>query len=155
MRGWARAEDHAIMLPPAGAQSQAPPTILIVDDEPLLAEFLVSIAQEAGWSAEPATSAGDFEAKIEQFRPDTLVLDLAMPGRDGVELVRQLAANNFAGSLIIVSACDHAVVESSAMLAREHGLTVAGYLQKPVAAADLASLLDEARANLASKFSPR
>lgn len=93
-----------------------------------------------------ANSAEEFETKLAIFRPAVVALDLAMPGRDGVELVRYLASHGFSGSLIIVSACDQPIVETSANLAREQGLNVAGYLQKPVAADAFTSLLGQAAA---------
>ena len=147
MRRNTQADDRATMLPPIGARQNSTPSLLIVDDEPLLAEFLASIAEELGWTAELAITASEFEAKFDQLQPDALALDLAMPGRDGVELLRQLAANGFSGGLIIVSACDGPIVESSAMLAREHGLSVLGYLQKPVTISDFAALLEKAKPN--------
>lgn len=117
------------------------PTLLIVDDEPLTAEYLASVAADAGWTVDLAFTASDFEAKVGTDDPDVIALDLAMPGRDGVELLRFLSSTGFLGNLIIVSACDEAVVETSAMLAREHGLAVVGYLQKPITAEGFASLL--------------
>ena len=118
------------------------PTLLIVDDEPLMAEYLASVAEEAGWTVDLASTAIEFERKV-GGEPDMIALDLAMPGRDGVELIRFLSTAGYLGNLIIVSACDEAVVETSAMLAREHGLALAGYLQKPISPQDLASLLEQ------------
>ena len=113
-------------------RSRPRPTLLIVDDQPLMAEYMASVAEEAGWSVDLALTAAEFEAKVKSGAPDMIALDLAMPGRDGVELLRYLSAHNYSGSLIIVSACDEAIVETSANLARQHGLAVTGYLQKPI-----------------------
>lgn len=119
------------------------PRLLIVDDEPLMAEYIASIAEEAGWTVEIAATAAEFEARYEHDEPDMIALDLAMPGRDGVELLRYLSSSRYLGNLIIVSACDAAVVETSAMLALEHGLALTGYLQKPVRADEFAALLSQ------------
>jgi CheY-like chemotaxis protein len=126
------------------------PRLLIVDDEPLMAEYMASVADEAGWTVDLALTPAEFEAKIRADAPDMLVLDLAMPGRDGIELLRYLAENHYLGNLIIASACDGAIVETSAMLAREHGLALTGYLQKPIAAEDLTALLEQAVAMVPS-----
>ena len=128
---------------PASLPPRPRPTLLIVDDEPLMAEYLASVAEEAGWTVDLAVTAAEFETKVRTGEPDMIALDLAMPGRDGVELIRYLSSTGYLGNLIIVSACDEAVVETSAMLAREHGLALAGYLQKPISAGDLASLLEQ------------
>lgn len=129
--------------PSAGLQRPTRPTLLIVDDEPLLAEYMGSIGEDAGWAVEIATSAAEFEAKLKSLQPDAVALDLAMPGRDGVELLRHLKSRGFAGRLIIVSACDRPIVETSANLAREHGLNVIGYIGKPIPAETFALLLGQ------------
>ena len=116
------------------ASAAARPMLLIVDDQPLMAEYMASVAEEAGWTVDLATNATEFEAKVIAEEPDMIAMDLAMPGRDGVELIRFLSANAYLGSLIVVSACDEAIVETSAKLAREQGLAVTGYLQKPITA---------------------
>mgnify|MGYP003578419064 CR=1 FL=1 len=119
------------------------PTLLIVDDQPLMAEYIASVAEDAGWRVELAANADEFETIVEAAEPDLIAMDLAMPGRDGVELLRYLSSINYLGNLVIVSACDQPVVETSATLAREHGLAVIGYLQKPVTADAFRSLLDQ------------
>jgi CheY-like chemotaxis protein len=127
-------------------ESGAKPALLIVDDQPLMAEFMASVAEEAGWSVDLALTAKEFEAKVKSGKPDMIALDLAMPGSDGVELLRYLSENLYAGSLIIVSACDESIVETSANLARQRGLAVTGYLQKPITAAAFTAHLDQALA---------
>ena len=124
--------------------SRRQPRLLIVDDEPLMAEYIASIAEDVGWSVELAATADEFEARVMADEPDMIALDLAMPGRDGVQLLRFLASTNYLGNLIIISACDAPIVETSAMLAREHGLALTGYLQKPVVAEEFAALLQQA-----------
>lgn len=137
-------------LGPVNLSKPGGPRLLIVDDEPLMAEYMASIAEEAGWTVDLALTTEEFEAMIQADEPDMVVLDLAMPGRDGVELLRYLSANHYLGNLIIASACDGAIVETSAMLAREHGLALTGYLQKPIAAEDLTLLLEQAVAMIPS-----
>ena len=128
---------------PIGAEARNGPTLLVVDDEPLIAEHAASVAEEAGWVVDLAITAAEFESKVKASTPDMIVLDLAMPGRDGVELLRFLSSSGYLGNLVIVSACDAAIVETSAMLAREQGLAVSGYLQKPVTAERFAALLEQ------------
>lgn len=135
---------------PFGQKMDVRPTLLIVDDQPLMAEFMASVAEQAGWYADLALTAAEFEAKVKSTKPDMIALDLAMPGRDGVELLRYLAANDYQGSLIIVSACDLAIVETSAKLAREHGLALTGYLQKPVSPESFTTHLELVAATMAA-----
>ena len=127
-----------------GSPMHRRPRLLIVDDEPLMAEYIASIAEDAGWLVDITARAEEFEARVVDDEPDMIAMDLAMPDRDGVQLLRFLASANYLGNLIIVSACDQPVVETSAKLAREHGLALTGYLQKPVRAEEFAALLEEA-----------
>lgn len=135
---------HSAIPGPVSLQSPSRPCLLIVDDEPLMAEYLASVAADLGWTVDLAFTASEFEAKVKAGELDMIALDLAMPGRDGVELLRYLSSTGFLGNLIIISACDEAVVETSAMLAREHGLAVTGYMQKPITAEGFESLLNQA-----------
>jgi DNA-binding response OmpR family regulator len=115
--------------------------VLIVDDQPLLCEFMVAAAQDAGWEAEAVVDATAPEQALNIDHPDLLVLDLNMPDRDGIELLRYLSRMGFRGKLLIVSGCDSAIIDSSGALAREHGLNLSGCLQKPVPASRFRAML--------------
>lgn len=124
------------------------PRLLLVDDEPALAEFIASAARECGF--EPILTAND-----EQFRerflgapPNMVALDLGMPGMDGVELLRFLAAEDFRSPVLIISGFDRRVLESAFRLGEALGLTMVGPLEKPVRLEALESLLTELKSTL-------
>lgn len=128
---------------PKGAElgARPPATLLIVDDQPIYAEYIASLAEDRGWNAIAASTNGEFKAQFGLACPQAVALDLDMPGDDGVELLRFLADRGYAGSVMIISACDESVVETSARLGREMGLNVTGYAQKPVTEERFAELL--------------
>ena len=119
-----------------------PATLLVVEDQPLLAEFMTVVAEDAGWTAVSATTADEFEREMEQQHPDAIALDLAMPDRDGIELLRYLVQQRFDGKLMIVSGCDAPVIEASGMLAQHHGLNMVGCYQKPLTAQAFTDILE-------------
>jgi len=119
-------------------------SLLIVDDQPLLAEYMATVAEDHGLNVEVACTASEFETKLENVRPDAVALDLAMPDRDGVELLRYLSKANYGGSILIISACELKVLETSVRLGRELGLNVVGSIQKPIKAGNIEDLLDRA-----------
>ena len=65
-------------------------TVLVVDDEPTIAEVVARYLERAGYGA---TIAADGPSALEQatlHRPDLVVLDLMIPGLDGLEVMRRL-----------------------------------------------------------------
>jgi len=75
-----------------GVPSLAGLRIMLVDDEPDAREIVATILGEAG--AEIATASGSRQAidLIEQWKPDLLISDIAMPGESGYDLIRKLRA---------------------------------------------------------------
>ena len=125
------------------------PRLLVVDDEPVLAGFVATAARESGY--DPVLTADDQEFR-EQFlanRPDMVVLDLGMPGMDGIELLRFLAEQSFQSPVLIISGFDRRVLESSFRLGEALGLTMVGPLGKPVRLEELEALLVELKPTLA------
>jgi DNA-binding response OmpR family regulator len=124
------------------------PRLLLIDDEPVLAEFLANAAVEAGF--EPAITSEDQQFRDEFLaqRPDLVALDLGMPGMDGVELLRFLADQDYRSPVLIVSGFDRRVLESAFRLGEALGLNMAGPLEKPVRLEALEAVLNELKAHL-------
>jgi DNA-binding response OmpR family regulator len=124
------------------------PRLLLIDDEPSLAEFLASAAAESGF--EPVMTGRDEEFR-EAFLdqpPDMVALDLGMPGMDGVELIRFLTDQQFRGPVLIVSGFDRRVLESAFRLGEALGLTMVGPVEKPVRFEVLEQMLSRLKATL-------
>ena len=124
------------------------PRLLLVDDEPALAEFVANAARECGF--EPILTSDDqqFQDEFAKDRPDAAVLDLGMPGMDGVELLRFLAAQEFRSPVLIISGFDRRVLDSAFRLGEALGLTMVGPLEKPVRLLKLENLLTELKTTL-------
>jgi DNA-binding response OmpR family regulator len=124
------------------------PRLLLIDDEPALADFLASAAEESGF--DPLITARDDEFR-EAFlanRPEMVALDLGMPGMDGVELLRFLAEQDYRAPVLIVSGFDRRVLESAFRLGEALGLTMVGPVEKPVRLEVLEEMLSRLRATL-------
>ena len=124
------------------------PRLLLIDDEPTLAKFLASAAQESGF--EPVVTEQDeqFRQAFLAERPDMVALDLGMPGMDGVELIRFLADQNYDAPVLIVSGFDRRVLESAIRLGEALGLTMVGPIEKPVRFEVLEETLSRLKATL-------
>jgi DNA-binding response OmpR family regulator len=64
--------------------------ILIVDDDPLLSRSLTYSLQNAGYKTEVAGSAEDALTLTEVYRPDVVLLDITLPGMDGLDALHAL-----------------------------------------------------------------
>src|SRR3989337_1126065 len=124
------------------------PRRLVVDDEPVLAGFVATAARESGY--DPVLTADDqeFRGQFIANRPDMVVLDLGMPGMDGIELLRFLAEHSFQSPVLIISGFERRVLESSFRLGEALGLTMVGPLGKPVRLEELEALLVELKPTL-------
>jgi two-component system sensor histidine kinase/response regulator len=67
--------------------------ILIVDDEPINIFFLEGILSEEGFEVITAKNGEEALAKVSQYCPDTILLDIMMPGMSGIEVLEKLMAN--------------------------------------------------------------
>ena len=79
------------------------PTIFLVDDDPGVLKALSRVLREDGWSVEAFASAEAFLARPDQKAEGCLVLDVTMPGLDGLELQRRLAAAGESMPIVFIS----------------------------------------------------
>jgi len=113
--------------------------VIIVDDEPPARERLRSMLAEAGGVDVAGEAGNGFEALqlVDQLSPDLLLLDVRMPGIDGLEVARQLATQPEPPAVIFTTAFDEYALqafESEAI----------AYLLKPIRAEKLRAALAKA-----------
>jgi DNA-binding response OmpR family regulator len=123
------------------------PRLLLIDDEPALADYLADAARTCGF--EPIVTARDneFRDAFLDLRPEMVALDLGMPV-DGVELTRFIADQGYRGPVLIVSGFDRRVLESAFRLGEALGLTMVGPVEKPIRLEVLEDLLGKLKATL-------
>ncbi|RZQ60528.1 response regulator transcription factor [Amycolatopsis suaedae] len=69
-----------------------PIRVLVVDDEPVLAELVTLALRYEGWSVRSAADGLSAVREARDFRPDAVVLDVMLPDIDGLEVLRRLRA---------------------------------------------------------------
>jgi two-component system, LytTR family, response regulator AlgR len=123
-----------------------PLRVLIADDEPLAAERLqLLLARAHGAQLVGTASDGDSAINLtDALHPDVLLLDIAMPGLDGIGVARALAAQEPSPAVVFVTAFDQFAVAAFEVEAVD-------YLMKPVDPSRLQRALDRARAYLGSR----
>jgi len=82
--------------------------ILVVDDEPDVRNFLTTCIQDAGFMVDSAVDGQDALEKIEKEIPDLMTLDMVMPRKSGIELIRTLRKNDKWSKLPVIVITAHA-----------------------------------------------
>lgn len=117
---------------------------LVVDDDDFMRKMLVRITSALGFKEVAGVGSGA-EALVlladAAAQADLLLLDINMPGMDGIEFLRHLADQGYDGRIVLVSGEDIRVLKSVEGLAAAHSLEIAGALKKPIKPADLAAVL--------------
>lgn len=67
-------------------------TILIVDDDPEIRRLVGDFLHREGFDVELAQDGRDMDKVLERIRPDLVILDLMLPGEDGLSICRRLAS---------------------------------------------------------------
>lgn len=122
--------------------SETPLSVFVLDDDPLVAKTLATMANLSGAQTRIAHSAAEFFQEWAREPADVAIVDLQMPDRDGLDVMRQLGALGSA-QVILSSGCDPRILEAARHVARDSGLSVIGVLPKPTRRSVLKALLEK------------
>jgi EAL domain-containing protein (putative c-di-GMP-specific phosphodiesterase class I)/FixJ family two-component response regulator len=128
--------------------------VLVLDDEPFMLKLLAHLLGELGFPTVATSDNGADalrQAEAGEDAPDLILMDLNMPGMDGVEFVRKLVEQGFHGDLILVSGEDDRMMHMAEKLIRAHRVNLLGHLSKPFSLAGLSTLLDRSSACTATQ----
>jgi two-component system, cell cycle response regulator DivK len=127
-------------------------TILVVEDNPQNLKLTKVILESAGHTVLVADTATAAESEISKHVPDLILMDLALPGKDGYTLTRELRHRTETARLPILAVSSFAM-PGDAEAALAAGCTA--YLTKPIRRATLLERVDQLlgtrRSNAASK----
>jgi CheY-like chemotaxis protein len=116
--------------------------ILIVDDNPVNLKLAADVLEAAGFAIDRAVDAEQAQHALTEAIPDLILMDIALPGMDGLTLTRKLKADPRLGNIPIIA------LTASAMKGDEHKALEAGctnYITKPI---DTRKLAQQVRAVL-------
>jgi two-component system, cell cycle response regulator DivK len=103
--------------------------ILIVDDNPQNLKLVRVLLADEGYQVKTAVDAEEALALLETFMPRLILMDLQLPGMDGLELTRRLKADPARRGIVIVALTAYAMKGDEAK-ARAAGCE--GYVTKPI-----------------------
>jgi CheY-like chemotaxis protein len=110
------------------SQGAAPATLLVVEDNPASQMLVEAVLQGRGYLVRFAASAAEALASIELARPDLILMDIQLPGQDGLSFTRELKADPAHASIPVVAVTAHAMA-SDRQLSLDAGCV--GHITKP------------------------
>jgi two-component system OmpR family response regulator len=122
--------------------------VLVVDDDPAIRQMLSEYLGEHGYEVAVAASGAAMRAEIERARPAIVLLDVGLPGEDGLTLARFLRERYEVGIIMVTGA--------DAVIDRVAGLEVGAddYIAKPFDPRELRARLKSVLRRLQGKASP-
>jgi CheY-like chemotaxis protein len=124
------------------------PLILLVEDNETNQMLAQTVLQRDGYRVEVAGSSEEARQRLGAERPDLILMDLQLPGQDGLSLTRSLKADPKTIGIPVVAMTAHAML-GDAEQALQAGCV--GYIPKPI---DTRLLADQVRGFLALSKSP-
>jgi EAL domain-containing protein (putative c-di-GMP-specific phosphodiesterase class I)/FixJ family two-component response regulator len=126
--------------------TQRDPVLLAFDDDEDIAATIAELGAQAGFKAISSTSTDRLRELVESSKPDFIVLDLQMPGDDGVSALRHLADVRCSAKILLVTGMDERTIASAEQYGLRRGLSIAGTMQKPFDPGDLLAHFEKAHA---------
>ena len=103
--------------------------ILVIDDNPANAALLTFLLQKNGYEVRAAVDANEALAILHSFAPRVIMMDLQLPGMDGLTLTRKLKAETATRDIVIIALTAYAMRGD-----HERALAAGcdGYITKPI-----------------------
>lgn len=117
------------------------PSILVVDDEPMMTSIVSEVGELGGFDVIETNSAREFQGAWQDHDPTVVVMDIIMPDMDGIELLKWLSERKCLAPIILMSGYDPNYMEHASTVGTEKGNTIIGTLTKPFQITELEALL--------------
>ncbi len=137
-----RDANGAITFPVAAARTA--PGLLIVDDDRLQRLLIGETARRVGYEVAMAGSLEEAVRLLDERRFATLVLDLSLGERDGIEVIRHMAEAGHRPTVLVISGFDDRIRDAALRVVRAAGLVAVGTLRKPLSLGGLREQLAQA-----------
>jgi len=124
------------------------PVLAVLDDDQEIIDVICAVGVQAGFRTVTSTSTDNLPAFFATTHPDVVVLDLQMPGQDGISALRYMADTKLSTRVLLVTGMDERTIGAAEQYGLRRGLKVIGTLQKPFEPSELLQRLEHAHAAL-------
>jgi two-component system, response regulator YcbB len=114
-------------------------TFFIIEDDPACRSILARVIEDENLGeviGELPDGHGNVVGTIIYHQPEVLIVDLLMPGKDGIEIVEQLKSRNYRGKIIMISQ-----VEKKEIVAQAYAAGIEFYINKPINKVEVISVI--------------
>jgi EAL domain-containing protein (putative c-di-GMP-specific phosphodiesterase class I) len=115
--------------------------LLVVDSDVASTALVRADAENLGFAVAVASDLVEFLPMIDDFRPSAILMDMDLPGTDGVEALRALAARACEAQIVLTGRTDRRVLSTTMKLGTNRGLSMCGTLPKPLDAREMHTVL--------------
>ena len=115
----------------------APQTRVMVVDDDLHIHAAIGMVLENGGYDHVSVLPQKLEERLTTFHPSVIILDLSMPGFDGIEVLGLLRIHGYKGRVIVMSGSDRDLIETARRVGQSYGLRMGQGIQKPLRARDI------------------
>src|SRR6266481_7900313 len=127
------------MLPWTGCRKMA--NVLVIDDDPVTRTVVCAVLESAGHTVSEADNGHDGLAMFYANSPDLVITDILMPGKDGIETIRELRSTN--PEIKIIALSGDVRFDGPSILKAAHLFGANQVLEKPFPNGALARLVED------------
>ena len=107
-------------------------SLLVIDDEPDIAQFIGAVAEGLGYEVSVTTDAHEFKKAYHARKPLVVVVDVVVPNVDGIELVKFLAEGGCDARVLVISGYAERYLDNTTTLGEAFGISSITSMKKPL-----------------------
>jgi CheY-like chemotaxis protein len=115
--------------------------LLVVDDDPAFVTFVETVAAELDYETRSVGDGRGVEDAFHEFDPDVILVDMVLPGLDGIEVVKALTELNARAKIVLISGHNISFINAGLAIASASGMENVSASEKPCSVAWLREVL--------------
>lgn len=124
--------------------------LLVIDDDAGMAKVIGLTAQQLGLEFAAVDDPRIAVERFVDFRPDIVIIDMIMPGKDGIDVLNEILASNVPAKIVLTSGYGSTYMRLAQGVARIHDAGPFTCLQKPFRRQELIDVIRELASDTAS-----